>query len=478
VPPANSQRYFHWRASLHPYAALREHDTPPESLVQNIWHHQRIRRDELRLTDGRPVRVLHPGFWNHGAGPDFAGAVLQFAAEPPVTGDVEVDLASSGWRGHGHDRNRNFANVKLHVVWEGEANTAIPTLALKAFLDAPLPELALWLASDAAKHYPPNLLGRCSGPLRDLAADQVTQLLNEAALVRLQRKAHDLHARARQAGWNQALWEGMLRALGYRQNVWPMQRIGELRDRLAPGKSSVLETQSRLLGVSGLLPTELTRRQRSADSYLRTVWDQWWRERDAFSDCALPKSLWRLHGLRPANHPQRRLALAAHWATDATLFKRIEKWFAQDRADPALVDSLLKTLQPEADTFWSRHWTLRSAAMPKAQPLLGATRVTDLAINVLLPWLWVRAREGNNARLQAEAERRYFAWPPAEDNAVLRLARDRLLGGREDARLDGAAAQQGLLQIVRDFCDHSNALCSECKFPELVRHWQVETRAG
>ena len=441
--------------------------------MQNIWHHQRLRRDELRLLDGRALRVLHPGFWNHGAGPDFRDAVLQFDRDPPFSGNVEVDLHSSGWRGHAHDRNPNFATVKLHVVWEGESNTEIPTLALKGFLDAPLPELALWLASDVAKQYPEQLLGRCAAPLRDLSETQVEQLLNEAALVRLQSKAADLHARARQCGWEQALWERMLRALGYKQNVWPMQRLGELRGRLTADRLSLAELQARLLGVSGLLPTDLTRKQRNADTYLRTVWDYWWRERDAFSDCALPRSLWRLNGLRPANHPQRRLALVAHWSNDATLFKRLESWFSGEHLDRSLESSLLKTLQPNPDPFWSRHWTLRSAPMPKAQPLLGPTRATDLAINVVLPWLWVRAREGNNGRLQAEAERRYFAWPAAEDNAVLRLARDRLLGGRRNAKFKNAAMQQGLLQVIRDFCDHSNALCADCKFPELVKNWQL-----
>ena len=468
------QFYSQWRAALRPFGTLREEDTPPESLVQNIWHHQRIRRDELKLVDGRTLRVLHPGFWNHGAGPDFRDAVLQFERETPFTCDVEVDLHSSGWKGHAHDRNPNFQRVKLHVVWEGETQTNIPTLALKSFLDAPLVELALWLTSDAAQRYPEGLLGQCAGPLRDLTLAQVEQLLNEAALVRFERKASDLHARARQVGWEQSLWEGMLRALGYKQNVWPMQRVGELRARLLPRESSLVQTQARLLGVSGLLPTDLTRKQRSADTYLRKVWDHWWRERDAFSDCALPKSLWRLNGLRPANHPQRRLALAAHWSGDATLFKRIDQWFATTQRENALADSLLAHLQPSADEFWSRHWTLRSATMPKAQPLLGATRVTDLAVNVILPWLWLRAREGGNAKLIAEAERRYFAWPAAEDNAVLRLARDRLLGGRRDVKLNMAAMQQGLIQVVRDFCDHSNALCADCKFPELVRNWKIK----
>jgi len=455
---------------------LREEDTPPESLVQNIWHHQRIRRDELKLIDGRALRVLHPGFWNHGAGPDFRDAVLQFESETPFTCDVEIDLQSSGWKSHAHDRNPNFKNVKLHVVWSGETQTTIPTLALKSFLDAPLVELALWLTSDAAQRYPEGLLGQCAGPLRDLTLTHVEQLLNEAALVRFERKASDLHARARQVGWEQSLWEGMLRALGYKQNVWPMQRVGELRARLLPRDSSLMQSQARFLGLSGLLPNDLTRKQRSADSYLRTVWDHWWRERDAFSDCALPKSLWRLNALRPANHPQRRLALAAHWSRDAGLFKRIDRWFATAQEDRALDSSLLKCLQPSDDEFWSWHWTLRSARMMKPQPLLGATRATDLAINVVLPWLWLRAREGGNAKLLAEAERRYFAWPAAEDNSVLRLARDRLLGGRRDVKLTSAAMQQGLLQVVRDFCDHSNALCTDCKFPELVKNWKISAR--
>jgi hypothetical protein len=468
---ARASFYSQWRTSFRLHGVLRENDTPPEALLQNIWHHQRILRDELKLTDGCTLRVLHPGFWNHGAGPDFRDAVLQFGSEPPVTGDVEIDLQASGWKSHAHDRNPNFKNVKLHVLWEG-AQSALPTLALKSFLDAPLPELALWLTTDAGQKYPEGLLGQCAGPLRDLSRAQLDQLLNEAALVRFERKASDLHARARQCGWEQALWEGMLRALGYRQNVWPMQRVGELRGRLA-GNVSLVQSQARLLGVSGLLPNDLTRKQRSADSYLRTVWDHWWRERDEFSDCALPKTIWKLNGLRPANHPHRRLALAAHWAGDAKLFKRLDQWLATAQPDRALDESLLKGLQPGTDEFWSRHWTLRSAAMPKPQPLLGAARATDLAINVILPWLWLRAREGGNAKLQAEAERRYFTWPAAEDNAVLRLARDRLLGGRRDVKLTNAAMQQGLLQVVSDFCHHSNALCADCKFPELVRNWKT-----
>jgi hypothetical protein len=100
--------------------------------------------------------------------------------------------------------------------------------------------------------------------------------------------------------------------------------------------------------------------------------------------------------------------------------------------------------------------------------LLGAARITDLAVNVVLPWLWIRAAEGKNEKLRRMIEHRYFAWSPAGDNSVLKLARQRLLGGSPIRALRSAAAQQGLMQIVRDFCEHTNAVCENCRFPELV----------
>jgi hypothetical protein len=96
-------------------------------------------------------------------------------------------------------------------------------------------------------------------------------------------------------------------------------------------------------------------------------------------------------------------------------------------------------------------------------------------MNVVLPWLWVRAVEGKNGKIQREVERRYFTWPPAEDNSVLKLARQRLLRGLQNRELRSAALQQGLMQVVRDFCGNSNAICENCRFPELVRGWNART---
>jgi len=475
--PRSENFYAAWRARLGTVNALRdENDLPTERLLQAVWLHQRLRRDQLKTADGKAVRIVHPGFASVEGGPDFRGAVIQIGDDTPRSGDVEIDLRASGWRAHGHDRNPNFQNVLLHVVWE-EARpmaNAPPMLSLSHWLDAPLSELGLWLESESPRLFPENLRGKCCAPLGELDEAQLTGLLREAAGARFQAKAAHFCARAQHAGWEQSLWEGLFRALGYKHNAWPMQHLAESRRRWMCGADSVFALQVRLLGISGLLPLELSRAPAGGDGYLRCVWDCWWRARDEFNNCILPRSAWKFHGLRPANHPQRRLALAAHWLAAGDLVQKLERWCAADLPDKTLPDSLRKIFEVERDEFWSWHWTFHSARLEKPQPLLGSARVTDLAVNVVLPWLWTRAAEGRNRKFQRVLEQRYFAWPPTGDNSVLRLARQRLLGPQRGRSCRSAAVQQGLMQIAHDFCGRSNAVCEDCRFPELAHGWRAQ----
>ena len=271
----------------------------------------------------------------------------------------------------------------------------------------------------------------------------------------------------------QCLWEGLFRALGYKHNAWPMQRLGELRPRWHDPDGDSRTVQARLFGISGLLPGELARRQLDEPDYVRGMWDRWWRERNEFCDCLLPRALWRLNGLRPPNHPQRRLALASCWSAEGQFVSKLEKWCTQDAAGGGLPKSLLERLDVGEDEFWSWHWTLRSKRMKRAQPLLGTARVTDLAVNVILPWLWMRAVEGNNEGLRRALEQRYLGWPAGQDNSVLRQARRRMLGGTPVRVFPDAAAQQGMTQIVYDYCNRSNSMCEGCRFPEMVREFSI-----
>lgn len=463
MSPLPPDLYASWRAPASSVAALHDGaERPPEDWLQRVWHHQRLKRDALRLLDGRRLRVLHPGFRSLEGGPDFRGAVIQIEGEAARAGDVEVDLDAVGWRQHGHNRNPAFSGVVLHVVWNAPADfkQPLPTLVLKGVLDAPLGEIVAWTEGESG--WAEEFLGKCCSPLQALETERLGELLRQAAQVRVERKAQNFARRARDEGWEQSLWEGLFRALGYKHNAWPMQRVAELVPDMADTDRTVPALQARLLGLAGLLPHELPA---NSLKEARPFWDAWWRERERWRESALPPVVWRMHGLRPANHPQRRLALAAHWVARPKFIADLEDWFLAS-GEPA---ALVRVLQSGEDSYWSWHWTLKSARMAKPQPLLGEARSTDLAVNVVLPWFRARAEAGANAALVRRADALFQRWPAGEDNSKLKQARVRLLGGTRRGLKPTAAVQQGLLQILQDFCGRANALCTGCDFPQRVQ---------
>ncbi len=479
--PASSfldcSRYARWLRQSRPPVAFQEASAGvvPERWLQQIWRHQRLQRDALHLSDGRRLQVLHPGFWNREPGPDFRGAVLQFEDSPPVSGDVEIDRIESGWRSHRHAGNPAYSRVILHVVWKtAPTPREPPLLALEPHLDTHLAELSGWLEDEAPGLLPASVPGKCSRPLATIPIHTSVDLLEQAAMLRLHRKATEFGIRARHTGWEAALWEGLMGGLGYRHNVWPMRRLAELLHPARPMVSGadtdslVIGWEARLLGVAGMLSEP---GRHSPDSaHLRILWDAWWHERTAWAGHILPGSVWKRAGVRPANHPQRRLALAARWLARGKMAEHLTDWLKADLAPSVGAGELRSILEPmeAGESFWKWHWTLRSPRCSQPQPLLGDGRVTDLAVNVILPWLLARALAGQNRTLTSEIERRYFAWPAAEENAVLRKIRQRLMGNTGRHLPRRAALQQGLMRISADFCEPSGALCTGCTFPELV----------
>jgi hypothetical protein len=230
-----------------------------------------------------------------------------------------------------------------------------------------------------------------------------------------------------------------------------------------------------LLGIAGLLPSEPGPRN---PDRVRALWDRWWRDRDRFHGLVLPADAWRFGGARPANHPQRRLALAAHWLAADAPFAGLQSWMASEARGAEAAVGLRRLLGAGPDEFWERHWTLRSASMPEGQPLLGQSRATDLAVNVVLPWLLARVATGTDGTLRQRVEERFVGWPAGEDNAVLRLARQRLLGGARRLLPRTAATQQGLIALSQDFCAHADALCTGCRLPDLVGVLAAESAAS
>jgi hypothetical protein len=68
---------------------------------------------------------------------------------------------------------------------------------------------------------------------------------------------------------------------------------------------------------------------------------------------------------------------------------------------------------------------------------------------------------------------RYAALPAGEMNNLLRLAGQQFFPTDADARrfLDTQRRQQGMLQVLLDFCVNDKSTCRRCRFPELAALW-------
>jgi hypothetical protein len=86
-----------------------------EKLLQKIWLRGDFNRANAVLSDGRRLKIVHPGKWNLLGGPDFGDARLRFSDTPEreTHGDVEVHLRANDWDAHGHARDPAYDQVVI-----------------------------------------------------------------------------------------------------------------------------------------------------------------------------------------------------------------------------------------------------------------------------------------------------------------------------------------------------------------------------
>jgi Protein of unknown function (DUF2851) len=87
-----------------------------EKLLQYIWQFQYFNKQELFTTEGDFVNIIKQGQLNSNQGPDFINAVIKIN-NLTLAGNIELHLISSDWYQHQHQRDKNYSNVILHVVW-------------------------------------------------------------------------------------------------------------------------------------------------------------------------------------------------------------------------------------------------------------------------------------------------------------------------------------------------------------------------
>lgn len=407
------------------YAVARQASVLAESSVPRVRELEIQARlyngdygSEWTTTCGEKFRVLHFGEWNREAGPDFKNARIEFEKRGIEDGDIEVDWDARDWEKHGHAQNPSFSNTRLHFFIESEGAVAFARSSENRLI----PQARLLIEN------PPAPIQKV---LPSAVSNEVARaMIDFAARFRLGNKHVAFLSASRLHGEDAALFFAIAAGLGYKNNAIPFllaaQRVG-LKTILGE------EGEAMLFGISGFLePRDFDDSDEVTKTYLKPLWDSWWKVRDKFSRSILPRSLWRFSGVRPSNHPHRRLgALAAAGRNFSFLQKQI-----RDIGEKGFLHFFEQLDHP----YWTRHWNLSADTLAKPVALVGSDRVTDLLLNAYLPMMEPES-----------AEKRLRVIRGPQPSGILERASVWLSGDATPQFLKSAWDQQGLLQLYRDF---------------------------
>ncbi len=421
-----------------------------EAQLTALWRGRRFPDGALVTRAGVPVRVIFQGRAGRGPGPDFRGAVIAGPSGIPVRGDVELHVRASDFRAHGHHTDRAYGNIVLHVVFEDD--TSEDTL-LPGGGRAPVVALASWVArrSGELQHWLERpLLWRepCHDAVMRMGADGAGAALDAEGDRRFEAKVARACETVRASGVDQALYEGLLEALGYGGNAAQMLTLARLlpwtrlRD-IAAGDQTRMEAL--LLGCAGLLPS-----QRAHHGPVEAHIDAMERIFAQARPSSLQSSTWKLWGVRPENAPARRVAAAA-----ALLHRLGTPSALLGIAGANSVNEAIAPLLITSSGYWRTHHDVCAAPCRMPSAFVGRSRALEIVINVVLP---IACATGD-AALATNARTLFARLPRPAVYGATKFIEAAL--SSEGIRVPiNARRAQGLLELQRNWCTQGG--CGRC----------------
>ena len=411
-----------------------------ELLLHYVWRHKLFPLQPLQTEDGQPVEVIDSGRSNMHAGPDFTGAKVKIGGTLWV-GNVEIHERASDWMRHGHDTDKAYDTVILHVVSCIDAHPVrssgqpIPQLLL------PYPEgiQEKYIQLMHADRYPP-----CFAVIPDLPKLMLHAWLTALGQERLLEKTAQATALLdRYKGdWERTFFITLSRSFGFGVNSDPFERWATSVPLEAVGKhrDNLFQVEAFFFGQAGLLGSAID------DTYAASLAGEYAYLSRKFSLPPAPDCRWLMLRLRPANFPHVRIAqLAALYSRSFSLLSSL--------IEAETLKQIRQLFTPVTSSYWDTHYTFGKASTLRKKTL-SRKSVDLLIINAVIPTLYAYGANKGDDLLCSRAESLLEQIKP-EDNCVTRLWQECGLVPQH------AADSQALLQLKKNYCDARK--CLRCR---------------
>ncbi len=408
-----------------------------EQLLQFVWQHRYFDQSNLCTTNNEPVIVHNPGTHNTNQGPDFSGARIKLG-NTEWAGNVELHVQTADWLRHGHQFDKQYQNVILHVVWEHSdpVDLGIPVLELQGRVPAYLKkQVTDWMHN--------QMLIPCMQELRLSGIQPSFKWKEQLIRERLSRKSKQISDQLiRLKGhWEEVFWWLIARNFGVTVNADAFEEMARSLPltMLARHKNQIQQVEAFLLGQCGLL------NEKFSDPYARLLQNeyQFLRNKYKLRQINLPVQFLRM---RPGNFPTVRLAQLAMLIHESVhLFSTIK--------DMEFANQVEQLFRVTANDFWHYHYRLENASA-FCEKTLGNNMIQNLLINTVVPSLFTYGIYNKDDHYVRKALRWLEETAP-ENNNITRIFQ------KEGINIGNASDTQALLELKKNYCDKRR--CLECE---------------
>ena len=414
-----------------------------EEFLYYIWEN-RLTNKDLKTTEGESIDIVATGYRNTDSGPDFLEAKIQIGNKL-WAGHVEIHVKSSDWNRHGHQSDKAYKNVILHVVYENDQQVNdIPTLELKGHFDGSL--FAQYQKLIASKTWIP-----CEKSISQVPVFTRLSWLDRMAVERLESKTGNVTKilEANQFDWEDALYKLLMRYFGLKVNNEAFEYLSNILPfkTLLKHSDNLLQVEAMLMGCAGFLEDDFT------EEYPLLLKREFSVMQAKFNLLTMPAERWKFMRMRPSNFPTIRLAQMAQLVhKNGCLFSKIKA--AKNTAE---VKDLFDV---KASEYWEMHWRFGFSTESKPKHL-GETTADVLIINAVAPLLFCYGKLHKDESV-CETALQFLEETEAEDNAIIRHY------AQYGITAENAMQTQALLHLYSYFCKRKR--CLECRIGNVLLH--------
>ena len=417
-----------------------------EDFLHYVWRFKKLTTTTLTTEQGNEVVIQDFGQYLAAEGPDFFNAKLRIDGQL-WAGNIEMHLKSSDWYAHQHEKDSNYNNVILHIVWEDDVpvyqahQKVMPTIVLRPYVHHDVYQNYLQYFD-----YQEVLL--CRKCIQEVPTFVWQSWKERLLFERLEEKSNTILRYKNQTtnDWEEVFYKLLLKSFGLNTNGSCFEELSSIVPWkiVQKEKHTLAHLESLFFGPLGFLEDPIDTYQENLHKNFKYL-----KHKYNLTDSVFIAP--QFFKLRPDNFPTIRLAQFAQ------LIHRHTDLFHQLIVEPISWENFKKTFDISVSEYWLTHYVFQKESPLKSKKM-STSFIELIFINTILPLQFLyRKSKGEDSFETVLATLEQLK---AEKNAIVQLFQSYQIVSTS------AYDTQALKQLKTRYCDLKQ--CTSCAVGHFI----------